>query len=140
MAGHDPEITGPRSEALEAGHEVEEIRSRPIVMFVIGLTVIVTVTLILMVVLFGALAGRESARSPKLPALEAAARDQLPPAPRLEVDPLADYRSFRAAQDSILNGYGWVQADSGIARIPIAKASRRPASTAWTRGPSGRST
>jgi len=50
----------------------------------------------------------------------------LPPGPesgpRLEVTPVLDLARERAAEDKILNSYGWVDQKAGIARIPIDKA------------------
>ena len=59
----------------------------------------------------------------------AVARDQknvdarnLPPAPRLQSAPIADIHDMRAAEDRILNGYGWVDQKQGVTRIPIDRA------------------
>jgi hypothetical protein len=57
------------------------------------------------------------------------ARDQvnvdarnLPPAPRLQPAPILDMKDMLAAEDLILNGYGWVDQKQGVARIPIDRA------------------
>jgi hypothetical protein len=49
------------------------------------------------------------------------ARD-LPPLPRLQSAPIQDLREMRAAEDSILGGYGWVDQQHGVVRIPIDRA------------------
>jgi hypothetical protein len=46
----------------------------------------------------------------------------LPPLPRLQSDPHVALVPFLRAQDSVLASYGWVNKDSGIARIPIQRA------------------
>jgi hypothetical protein len=46
----------------------------------------------------------------------------LPPEPRLETDPHGDLLRLRAAEDSVLLGYAWVNRDSGFVRIPVARA------------------
>ncbi|HUI09057.1 MAG TPA: hypothetical protein VL221_01955 [Bacteroidota bacterium] len=46
----------------------------------------------------------------------------LPPEPRFQTDPHADLLRLRAAEDTMLTGYGWVERDSGLARIPVARA------------------
>ncbi|HTO95298.1 MAG TPA: hypothetical protein VMM80_12985 [Bacteroidota bacterium] len=46
----------------------------------------------------------------------------LPPEPRFQTDPHAELLRLRAAEDSILTTYGWVDRDSGLARIPVARA------------------
>jgi hypothetical protein len=44
------------------------------------------------------------------------------PQPRLIIKPGASLAELRAAEDSDLNSYGWVDRKSGIARIPIERA------------------
>ena len=46
----------------------------------------------------------------------------LPAEPRLQPSPERDLQTFMAYQDSILSGYGWVNRDSGIVRVPIDTA------------------
>ena len=56
--------------------------------------------------------------------LAAGQQDQLPPGPRLQEHPQQDMSELRQKQDAILNGYGWVNREAGIARIPIEDAMR----------------
>jgi hypothetical protein len=42
--------------------------------------------------------------------------------PLLQADPAADLRAFRAREDSILDGYGWIDRDAGRVRVPIERA------------------
>ena len=42
--------------------------------------------------------------------------------PRLEVTPVLDLARERAADDKILNSYGWVDRQKGVVRIPIGRA------------------
>lgn len=44
------------------------------------------------------------------------------PAPRLQPDPAADMRRFRAQEMERLNGTGWVDRAQGIVHIPIMQA------------------
>ena len=44
------------------------------------------------------------------------------PEPRLQSAPIVDLKEVRAAEDSVLNSYGWVDAQKGIVRIPIDRA------------------
>jgi hypothetical protein len=46
----------------------------------------------------------------------------LPPMPRLQSAPITDLKDMRAAEDQILNGYGWVDQQHGVTRIPIDRA------------------
>ena len=45
-----------------------------------------------------------------------------PPLPRLQSSPTADLKELRAAEDAVLNSYGWVNHESGVIRIPIERA------------------
>jgi hypothetical protein len=45
-----------------------------------------------------------------------------PPQPRLQIDPKADEQRLRAAEQERLNGFGWIDRDRGIVRIPIDRA------------------
>jgi hypothetical protein len=45
-----------------------------------------------------------------------------PPAPQLEETPILDLARERAAEDKLLNSYGWVDRASGTVRIPIERA------------------
>jgi hypothetical protein len=47
---------------------------------------------------------------------------ELPPAPRLQVQPQLDMRQLRAEEDSRLNNYSWIDRQNGIVRIPIERA------------------
>ena len=49
------------------------------------------------------------------------------PAPRLQTDPAADARRFRAQQLRQLDGSGWVDRARGIAHIPIGTAMQQVA-------------
>ncbi|HTS00193.1 MAG TPA: hypothetical protein VML00_10600 [Bacteroidota bacterium] len=46
----------------------------------------------------------------------------LPPGPRFQTDPHAELLRLREAEDTMLTTYGWVNRDSGLARIPVARA------------------
>jgi hypothetical protein len=47
---------------------------------------------------------------------------RLPPMPRLQSAPISDLKDMRAAEDQILTGYGWVDQQHGVVRIPIERA------------------
>src|SRR5438105_13162923 len=44
------------------------------------------------------------------------------PPPRLEVHPSMALQQLRTREDDLLNSYGWVDRNAGIARIPIDRA------------------
>lgn len=45
-----------------------------------------------------------------------------PPEPRLQVLPAADLAKVRAEEQATLNSYAWIDAQSGLVRIPIDRA------------------
>lgn len=47
---------------------------------------------------------------------------KLPPQPRLQTAAVQDLREMHAAEDQILNSYGWVNQQQGIVKIPIDRA------------------
>jgi hypothetical protein len=56
--------------------------------------------------------------------MAAGQQDQLPPEPRLQNNPQQELRELKARQYGILEGYGWVNKEAGVAHIPIADAMR----------------
>jgi hypothetical protein len=49
-------------------------------------------------------------------------RPASPPEPRLQVNEEADLARLRAQEDARLSGYGWMDKQNGIVRIPVARA------------------
>jgi hypothetical protein len=47
------------------------------------------------------------------------------PEPRLQSDPAADMRNFRARELQRLNGVGWVDKAQGVVHIPIGQAMKQ---------------
>jgi hypothetical protein len=50
------------------------------------------------------------------------AKPPIPPEPRLQVDPQADYQEYFRKQQGILKTYGWISREEGKVRIPIDRA------------------
>jgi hypothetical protein len=48
-----------------------------------------------------------------------------PPGPRLQTSDEADLRRFRAEEDRKLNGYYWIDKQTGVAHIPIGEAMQK---------------
>ena len=62
------------------------------------------------------------------------------PAPRLQTDPAADMRGFRAREMAWLNTTGWVDKSQGVVHIPISEAMQQIAQEgipAWPKASSG---
>ena len=49
---------------------------------------------------------------------------RLPPAPRLQANPRLELQEMRAEENAVLQSYGWVDRDQGVARMPIDEAMK----------------
>ena len=97
------------------GHETTDVNIWAIGKFGIALVVITVLSIALLIGVFRYFKSLES---------EGAAVDPLKvfPNPRLQADPVTDLREFRETEGKLLHGYGWVDPQKGIARIPIEQA------------------
>ena len=100
-----------------------DVNIRAVFGFGIALFVVAAVIHLLVWVLFGFFAG-ETATSTAAPPAITAAPDRVPPEPRLQTNPREDLRELRAHEDEVLNSYGWVDKNAGVARIPIDEAMK----------------
>ena len=65
---------------------------------------------------------RLKAQDPSPPALLEARAKHEPPGPHLQAWPTKEYDAYRAEQEAILTGWGWVDETGGIARVPVERA------------------
>src|SRR5712691_11898396 len=101
-----------------AGHETGDVNVWEIGRFAIALIVIIGISLGLLIGLFKYFQTREQAN----PTAVSVDPVKLFPEPRLERTPMPDLKAVRAEEDRVLNSYGWVDANKGVVRIPIAVA------------------
>ncbi|KAA0589133.1 hypothetical protein J2848_005116 [Azospirillum lipoferum] len=59
------------------------------------------------------------------------------PEPRLQTDPAADLKRYKAEAMERLTGYGWADREHGIAHIPIDEAMHRVAERGIADWPAG---
>ena len=114
------DVHGERSDPVEIGHELSDIRPRYIALFGIGLAVVLGAVVILTFLLMYYKAAQHERRDTPLPRL--ARERQAMVQPRLQVDAHNELREMRAAEDRMLQSYGWVDRDAGIVRIPVDRA------------------
>lgn len=110
----------PRLDNPEVRHEHTDVDLRRISYWGAGLSLLVILILAFLVWLFDAFSGRETrqGRAPQgIP--RSAPQTQ---APRLQISPRADMAQMRAAEDKLLNSYGWIDKEKGVVRIPIERA------------------
>jgi hypothetical protein len=97
------------------GHETGDVNVWAVGKFAIALIAIVALSLSLLVGLFKYFQTRDQAK----PVVETQNPNQLFPEPRLQRTPIPDLKTVHAEEDRILNGYGWVDPQRGVVRIPI---------------------
>jgi len=102
-----------------SGYERSDANIRSLVVSVVGLFVLLAVSLLAMGWMFSYLAKHDTPGPPRSPV---AKERELPPAPRLQTMPGGNLREVRAAEDEILNTYGWVDRNAKVVRIPIDRA------------------
>jgi hypothetical protein len=107
----------------EVSHERSDVNVFSILMFGLALFVVAVIISLFVWWLFDYFAARAAQSGRPLPAEAARATGEpLPPEPRLQVSPAQDLQAMRAAEDAILNNYGWEDRQAGIVRLPIDRA------------------
>jgi hypothetical protein len=124
-----PDVSDIRNPEIK--HEADDVGVRSVGLFLFWLLAGVLIVVALMWGLFRWLASRERAAEPPPRSRVGAGLERLPPEPRLqlapghEIHPLEDYQQFRAAEETRLQTYGWVNQPTGSVHIPLAEAKRR---------------
>ena len=119
MTDHAPMSTGP-----DIHHETSDANVRAIFVFGAGLFGVALAVHIAIWLLFVFFAAREAQNvAPRFP-LAISQENRLPPEPRLQIHPRQDLQDLRAGEDAVLNKYGWVDKQAGVARIPIDEAMK----------------
>ena len=104
-----------------AGYETRDANTPSLVKFVIGLAFLLVVTWAGMWWLMGYF-GRVQKLGPSATPFGQLEQKQIPPLPRLQVDPVQDLVEVRKQQSGELDSYGWVDRSHSIVHIPIDRA------------------
>ena len=108
------------SKTIEAGHELSDLSPKHIAGFGLSLAILLIVVVVVTYLLHGHYAAvQTSTQAPPRPL--ASAREPTPE-PRLLVTPGQELKALRAAEDSMLKSYAWVDRKNGIVRIPVDRA------------------
>ena len=119
MKGNMQKTTERGSQIPSPGYETRDTNARSVLWFAAILFLTVAATLISMRGLFA----HYSASQPLGPAASPFDSErQLPPEPRLQVQPAVDLNQMRESQDEMLQSYGWVDKANGKVRVPIDRA------------------
>ncbi|MBN1218249.1 MAG: hypothetical protein JXM69_04920 [Anaerolineae bacterium] len=109
---------------LEVSYEPKDINVRSVAIFGVGLLMLIVAAMGLIWWLLTSLDNRTAAQQGNQPPAIVA-----PPEPRLQPNPIdqttsaeEQLKALRAKEEMMLNTYGWVDKEAGIARIPIGRA------------------
>jgi hypothetical protein len=120
----DTGSTHPGADHATVHHETSDVNVGGVFRFALGLLLTGAAIHLLVWLLVLFFAARDAQRAmPEFP-LAAGQPSRLPPEPRLQTNPRQDLRDLRSAEDTVLTGYGWVDKNAGIARIPIGEAMK----------------
>jgi hypothetical protein len=117
--------TGEALHNPEVAHEHSDINVRTVLAFAVGLALVVALVALIVRAMFWTFMRQAAANDPQVSPLAIPA-GQLPPEPRLqwnEHEP-AGLKKFRATETATLDGWGWVDQKTGIARMPIEDAKK----------------
>jgi hypothetical protein len=103
-----------------SGHEGSDVRVGGIIKFALGLVAMGLVIHVVLGLVMQRYSGREARAQAQRPPFFAV--DVVPPAPRLQGNPGVDLIRFKEQELDRLNHYGWIDKETGIARIPIDRA------------------
>ena len=103
------------------GYEKRDANPASLVHFCVGLALTLVVVWAGMWWLMGYF-GRVQQLGPPTTPFGQLEQKQIPPLPRLQVNPVEDLVEVRKQQSSALDSYGWVDRSRGIVHIPIDRA------------------
>ena len=125
--GRQPEGRARAREPIPPGavrYETSDVEVGP-VLKAVGAMVVGTLLVVVMVLpAFSLLRSRAAAGEPPVPPMGRLDPNREPPEPRLQRRPVQDLADIRAEDETLLAGYGWVDEEGGVVRIPIEEAMR----------------
>ena len=108
----------------EVVHEMSDVNVGAILRFGAALLITAAIAHVFLWWLLGVYERQYARSQTQVYPMAAGQQDRLPPEPRLQNDPQQDLSDLRTKQENLLKGYGWVNKEAGIARIPIEDAMR----------------
>ena len=108
------------SKTIETGHELSDLSPKKIAIFGVSLVVMVLIVLWVCYELFQHYS--TVSMKTEVPPSPLSYTREPTPEPHLLVVPGQELKAMRAAEDSLLNSYAWVDREKGVVRIPIQRA------------------
>lgn len=116
--------TAQRQDNVEVVHEESDVNVSAILRYGAGLLIIGALVHVSLWLLLGMFERQnERARTQVYP-MAAGEQNRLPPTPRFQENPQQELQDLRAKQRALLEEYGWVNKEAGVARIPIEDAMK----------------
>jgi len=109
---------------VDVVHEESDVDVSAILRYGLGLLGVALVVHVLLWWLFGVFERQNARKQTQVYPMAVSEQNRLPPAPRFQENPQQELQELRAKQKALLEGYGWVNKDAGIARIPIEEAMK----------------
>lgn len=116
----------------EAEFEREDLGAKPVILFLVGLTVGCLLVALVLRGMYSFLDAKEARHQPAPnPLVQQTTKDVRAvtpgditkfPQPRLETNEPREITSFRVQEEQTLHSYGWVDQSAGVVRIPIDRA------------------
>jgi hypothetical protein len=116
----------------EVDFEREDLGAKPILIFLLALTIACVLVALALKGLYRYLDAYENRHQPvQNPLVQQTTTDTRTvergdigkfPQPRLEADETTEINAFRLQEEQTLNSYGWVDQPAGVVRIPIDRA------------------
>ena len=108
----------------DVAHEYSDVNVRSLLIFCFGLVAICGAVAVAMWGLFIVFENQAAQNDPVMSPLATPA-GQLPSEPRLLTDEPLNLQTVKTGERNVLDGYGWVDQQNGVARIPIDEAKKR---------------
>jgi hypothetical protein len=104
----------------EAGYELRDLNAGYVGLFGLGLAIVLVISVVVASLMIHFKTVQHVRHETPIPQL--ARERETTPGTRLQIDAQNELREMRAAEDTVLNSYGWVDKNAGIVRIPVDRA------------------
>ena len=113
-----------KTDNVEVVHEESDVDVGAILRYGVGLVVIAAVVHLFLWWLLGVYERQNERAQTQVYPMAVGQQNRMPPSPRFQENPQEELQALRAKQKALLEGYGWVNKEAGIARIPIEDAMK----------------